>query len=53
MTMNLEISIARQTLILPLLEGGSSQTVNEALASGLPIVTNEFQISLITLRPIL
>ena len=29
-------------LILPLLEGGSSQTVNEALASGLPIVTNEF-----------
>ena len=29
-------------LILPLLEGGSSQTVNEALSSGLPIVTNEF-----------
>tara|TARA_B100001248_G_scaffold248360_1_gene220604 strand:- start:6863 stop:7927 length:1065 start_codon:yes stop_codon:yes gene_type:complete len=29
-------------LILPLLEGGSSQTVNEALSSGLPIVTNAF-----------
>ena len=29
-------------LILPLLEGGSSQTVNEALSCGLPIVTNEF-----------
>ena len=29
-------------LILPLLEGGSSQTVNEALSSGLPIVTNKF-----------
>ena len=29
-------------LILPLLEGGSSQTVNEALSCGLPIVTNDF-----------
>ena len=29
-------------LVLPLLEGGSSQTINEALSSGLPIVTNEF-----------
>ena len=29
-------------LILPLLEGGSSQTVNEALSSGLPIITNKF-----------
>ncbi len=27
-------------LVLPLLEGGSSQTINEALSSGLPIVTN-------------
>ena len=27
-------------LILPLLEGGSSQTLNEAMASGLPSVTN-------------
>ena len=29
----------RLVLILPLLEGGSSQTVNEALSCGLPIVT--------------
>lgn len=28
-------------LILPLLEGGSSQTLNEAMATGLPIVTND------------
>ena len=28
-------------LILPLIEGGSSQTLNEAMASGLPIVTNQ------------
>tara|TARA_B100000900_G_scaffold131157_1_gene110959 strand:- start:1381 stop:2445 length:1065 start_codon:yes stop_codon:yes gene_type:complete len=28
-------------LVLPLLEGGSSQTINEALSSGLPIVTND------------
>lgn len=27
-------------LILPLLEGGSSQALNEALATGLPVVTN-------------
>tara|TARA_B100001250_G_C19817562_1_gene799598 strand:+ start:11263 stop:12327 length:1065 start_codon:yes stop_codon:yes gene_type:complete len=27
-------------LILPLLEGGSSQSLNEALATGLPVVTN-------------
>ncbi len=29
-------------LILPLLEGGSSQTLNEALSSGLPVITNSF-----------
>ena len=29
-------------LILPLLEGGSSQTLNEALSSGLPVITNIF-----------
>tara|TARA_Y100001980_G_C14555308_1_gene343565 strand:- start:775 stop:1839 length:1065 start_codon:yes stop_codon:yes gene_type:complete len=29
-------------LLLPLLEGGSSQTLNEALSSGLPVVTNFF-----------
>ena len=29
-------------LILPLLEGGSSQTLNEALSSGLPVLTNKF-----------
>ena len=29
-------------LILPLLEGGSSQTLNEALSSGLPVITNAF-----------
>ena len=29
-------------LVLPLLEGGSSQTLNEALACGLPIITNKF-----------
>ena len=29
-------------LILPLLEGGSSQTLNEALSSGLPVITNKF-----------
>ena len=29
-------------LILPLLEGGSSQTLNEALSSGLPVITNTF-----------
>ena len=29
-------------LILPLLEGGSSQTLNEALSSGLPVITNNF-----------
>ena len=28
-------------LILPLLEGGSSQTFNEAMATGLPIITND------------
>ena len=28
-------------LILPLIEGGSSQTLNEAMASGLPVVTND------------
>ena len=28
--------------MLPLLEGGSSQTLNEALSSGLPVVTNDF-----------
>ncbi len=28
-------------LILPLLEGGSSQALNEALATGLPVVTNQ------------
>ena len=28
-------------LILPLLEGGSSQTLNEAMATGLPVVTND------------
>jgi len=28
-------------LVLPLLEGGSSQTLNEAMATGLPIVTND------------
>ena len=28
-------------LILPLLEGGSSQALNEAMASGLPVVTND------------
>lgn len=28
-------------LVLPLLEGGSSQTINEALSSGLPIITNK------------
>lgn len=27
-------------LLLPLLEGGSSQTLNEAMATGLPVVTN-------------
>ena len=29
-------------LVLPLLEGGSSQTLNEALSSGLPVITNSF-----------
>ena len=29
-------------LILPLLEGGSSQTLNESLSCGLPVVTNKF-----------
>jgi len=29
-------------LILPLLEGGSSQTLNEAMSSGLPVITNSF-----------
>ncbi len=29
-------------LVLPLLEGGSSQTLNEALACGLPVITNNF-----------
>ena len=29
-------------LILPFLEGGSSQTLNEALSSGLPVITNSF-----------
>ena len=29
-------------MILPLLEGGSSQSLNEALSSGLPVVTNFF-----------
>ncbi len=29
-------------LILPLLEGGSSQTLNEALSCGLPVITNKF-----------
>ena len=29
-------------LILPLLEGGSSQTLNEAFSSGLPVITNLF-----------
>jgi glycosyltransferase involved in cell wall biosynthesis len=28
-------------LILPLLEGGSSQTLNEAMATGLPVITND------------
>ena len=28
-------------LILPLLEGASSQTLNEAMSSGLPVVTND------------
>ena len=31
-------------LILPLLEGGSSQSMNEALSCGLPIVTNDLPI---------
>ena len=29
-------------LILPLKEGGSSQTLNEALACGIPVVTNDY-----------
>ena len=37
----LEIYQNASLLILPLLEGGSSQTLNEAMATGLPVVTND------------
>ena len=36
----LEIYQNSSVLILPLLEGGSSQTLNEAMATGLPVITN-------------
>lgn len=37
-----EIYQKASMLILPLKEGGSSQALNEALACGLPVVTNDF-----------